>query len=114
MGVHFNDCNNFLFAVNFDNCMLNLSSFFKMKLKTTKFKNSVLHEVDFNDTNFLGTTLDTCDLSRAIFRNCNLEKVDFRSSFNYSIDPEANKIKKAKFSLNGIAGLLHKYDIDIQ
>jgi len=32
---------------------------------------------------------------------------------NYSIDPEKNKIKKARFSTAGIAGLLDKYDIEI-
>ncbi len=41
------------------------------------------------------------------------EGVDFRTSFNYSIDPQLNRIKKAKFSLPGIAGLLDKYDIVI-
>ena len=77
-------------------------------------KNSFENIVDFTEANFKGTLLDNCDFSRAIFKNCNLEKVDFRSSFNYSIEPEENKIKKAKFSLNGIVGLLHKYDIDIE
>jgi hypothetical protein len=36
-----------------------------------------------------------------------------RTSFNYSIDLERNRIKKAQFSITGIAGLLDKYDIDI-
>lgn len=50
----------------------------------------------------------------AIFKNTNLESVDFRTSFNYSIDPDLNRIKKAKFSLSGIAGLLNKFDIEIE
>jgi hypothetical protein len=33
---------------------------------------------------------------------------------NYSIDPDLNKIKKARFSTQGIAGLLDKYDIEIE
>jgi hypothetical protein len=37
-----------------------------------------------------------------------------RTSYNYSINPEVNRIKKAKFSTTGIAGLLHKYDIEIE
>src|ERR1035438_829251 len=41
LGLHFEDCNNFLFAAIFDNCILNLSCFYKMKLKTTKFRNCV-------------------------------------------------------------------------
>ncbi|MGB5462457.1 MAG: pentapeptide repeat-containing protein, partial [Aureibaculum sp.] len=34
--------------------------------------------------------------------------------YNYSIDPEKNPIKKAKFSQDGIGGLLDKYDIVIE
>jgi fluoroquinolone resistance protein len=43
-----------------------------------------------------------------------LEKADFRTSNGYSIDPEMNRIKKAKFSLEGVAGLLDKYDIEVE
>ncbi len=39
LGLHFNDCDAFLFAVDFENCFLNLSSFYKLKLKKTSFKN---------------------------------------------------------------------------
>ena len=54
-----------------------------------------------------------CHDTRATFSHTILEKADFRTSFNYSINPEINRIKKAKFSLIGIAGLLDKYDIEI-
>jgi len=57
---------------------------------------------------------DNCDLTRAIFIQTNLEKADFRSSFNYSIDPEMNRMKKARFSLAGVVGLLDKYDVDVE
>ncbi|MEI6884575.1 MAG: hypothetical protein WCO02_08810 [Bacteroidota bacterium] len=39
---------------------------------------------------------------------------DFRSSFNYSIDPGMNRMKKAKFSLAGLVGLLDQYDIEVE
>jgi len=54
---------------------------------------------------------DNCDLSRAAFNRTILEKADLRTSFNYSIDPDLNKIKKAKFSMPGLVGLLDKFDI---
>jgi hypothetical protein len=43
-----------------------------------------------------------------------LEKADFRSAYNLSIDPEKNKIKKAKFSSTCLTELLEKYNIDIE
>ena len=42
-----------------------------------------------------------------------LEKADFRGAFNYSLDPELNRIKGARFSPAGLAGLLGKYGIRI-
>ena len=50
---------------------------------------------------------------RATFDNTILEKVDFKTSFNYAIDPEQNRVKKARFSLVGVAGLLDKYGVEI-
>lgn len=46
--------------------------------------------------------------------NTILEKSDFQTSYNYSIDPEINRIKKAKFSFQGAVGLLDKYDIEVE
>jgi uncharacterized protein YjbI with pentapeptide repeats len=50
----------------------------------------------------------------AVFSDSNLEKVDFRKSNFYSIDLEQNRVKKAKFSLHGLPGLLGKYNIEIE
>ena len=55
-----------------------------------------------------------CDLSKTLFENTNLSKCDFRTSFNYSIDPDKNKIAKAKFSAQNVSGLLDKYNIVIE
>jgi uncharacterized protein YjbI with pentapeptide repeats len=109
----FKDCSDFLFAVHFEKCILNLSSFFKQKLKKTIFKECSLHEVDFTEADCSQANFDNCDLTGAKFEKTNLEKADMSTSFNYSIDPELNRIKKAKFSMDGIAGLLDKYDIEI-
>ena len=112
--MHFENCDQFLFEVDFVNCILNLSSFYKLKLKKTRFKDSNLSEVDFTETDLASSLFDNCDLAGARFERTILEKADLRTSRNYSIDPELNKIKKAKFSAHGITGLLDKYDIEIE
>ncbi len=71
-------------------------------------------EVDFSNCDLSGSVFENCNLLRATFENTILEKADFCTSFNYSLDPEINKIKKAKFSLSGLIGLLDKYDIEIE
>ena len=87
---------------------------FKVKLKRTKFRNCSLHEVEFAEADLSGSVFSDCDLNGAMFENTVLEKVDFRTSGNYSIDPDLNRIKKAKFSMPGIVGLLDKYDINVE
>jgi fluoroquinolone resistance protein len=114
LGLHFEDCNDFVFIVHFENCNLKLSSFYQCKMKNMRFKNCSLEDVDFTETNLTNATFENCDLQNAVFLETNLEKVDFVSSYNYSFDPEKNRIKKAKFSKSGISGLLDKYDIEIE
>ena len=113
LGLHFEKCSQFAISFGFDNCNLAHSSFYQLKLKKTSFINSQLHEVDFVECDLTGAFFDNCDLTGAVFENTIIEKADLSTSFNYSIDPEINRIKKAKFSLTGVAGLLNKYDIEI-
>jgi uncharacterized protein YjbI with pentapeptide repeats len=113
MGVHFENCNTFLLSVHFDHCTLNLSSFYKLSLKRSSFKDCALQEVDFTEADLSGRSFDNCDLTGAIFESSNLEKADFRAAVNYTIDPEINRMKKARFSMPGVAGLLGKYGVEI-
>ena len=114
LGINFENCDTFLFSVAFDNCTLNYSSFYKRLLKKTRFANCIMQEVDFTDSDLNQSVFDNCDLAKAKFENTNLEKVDFRTAYNYALDPEINRVKKAQFSLPGVVGLLSKYDIVIK
>ena len=114
LGLLFDSCLQFGLSLSFDNCVLNHSSFFKTKLKKIVFKNSQLQETDFAECDLTSAIFAECDLFRASFVNSILEKADFRTAQNYSIDLERNKAKKAKFSLSGVSGLLAKYDISIE
>jgi len=113
LGIHFDQCNAFLFSAEFLACKLDHSSFFRLQIKKTKFKDCSLVEVDFSEADLSYSLFDHCELRGATFQNSNLEKADLRSAYNYSIDPELNRIKKAKFSAAGLAGLLDRHDIDI-
>ena len=113
LGMQFDACNPFGLALSFDSCLLNHTSFYKMNIKKTVFKNSSLLEVDFAESDLTEAVFDLCDLAMANFEQTILEKVDFTTASHYSIDPENNRIKKAKFSISGISGLLEKYNIDI-
>jgi fluoroquinolone resistance protein len=113
LGLRFDSCNEFGLSFSVENCTLNHSTFYQLKIKKTIFKNSHLIEADFTESDLTASIFDNCDLTGTTFENTNVEKTDFRTSHNYSIDPENNRIKKAKFSLSGLVGLLDKYDIEI-
>jgi hypothetical protein len=43
-----------------------------------------------------------------------LSSANFVSSYNFTIDPEKNLLRKAKFSLDGLPGLLENYGIIVE
>lgn len=114
VGLRFENCAEFALSFSFENCILNHSTFYKTKLKKTYFIDSQLQECDFMECDLSSSLFDNCDLNRAIFEKTIIENSDFRTAYNYSIDPEKNRIKKAKFSLIGVSGLLDKYGIKIE
>jgi uncharacterized protein YjbI with pentapeptide repeats len=112
-GLRFEHCSKFGQSFRFDRCSLNHSSFYQGRLKGTTFKDTQLHEVDFTECDLTQAVFDTSSLHLSRFDRTILEKADLRSAVDYSIDPESNRIKKAKFALLGLGGLLEKYDIVI-
>lgn len=113
MGLHFKECNTFSLSFAFDTCVLDYSSFYKLKIKKTVFKNCRMTEVDFTETNLSEASFDSSELSGAIFFQCNLEKADFRAAINFSINPERNTVRKTRFLSTNLTGLLHNYQIII-
>jgi fluoroquinolone resistance protein len=114
LGVRFDQCSKLLLSFSFENCTLNLSCFYRLKLKGTKFKNCKLHEVDFTESDLTNASFHDCDLENTLFENTILEGADFRTAYNFIFDPDMNKLKKARFSLHGLAGLLHKHQIIVE
>ncbi len=114
LGLQFGKCNPFSLTFGFERCQLDHSSFYQAKIKGTRFINTQLREVDFTECDATAVIFDDCDLLGAIFENSILEKADLHTAYNYIIDPGTNRIKKAKFSLTGLPGLLAVYDIGIE
>lgn len=114
LGVKFNHCHDFIFEVSFKNCILDYSSFENRKMSKTCFDKCSLKSADFGGADLRQTKFIETDLSEAIFQFTNLQEADFTSAVNYTIDPDENNIKKARFSRDGIQGLLYKYNIIIE
>jgi len=122
--VQFNDCKlsgadfsksvDFLFEVNFTNCILDNAIFYKKKNKGAKFTDCSMVETDFTEADLTDAHFNNCNLNRAFFNRTILKNADFRTSYNFIIDPDINNLKKARFSVHGLPGLLAKYDIRIE
>ncbi len=113
LGVNFSKCQDFLFAVKFESCILDYSSFMGKKMLKTCFIKTSLKEVSFTGANLTGSVFDDTDLMDAVFSQTDLTGVNFATAYNYIFDPDLNTMKKAVFSLNGVAGLLTKHGIKI-
>jgi len=113
LAVNFSKCEDFLFGVGFDGCILDYASFAGKKMVKTKFKRSSLKEVSFTQTNLTGSVFDECDLLETVFNRTNLTSVNFTTAYNYILDPELNTLKKAVFAMTGLEGLLTKYGIKV-
>ena len=70
-------------------------------------------ETDFTEADLSDCKFNNCNLKNAFFSRTVLKNADLSSSYNFIIDPDDNIVKKAKFSLHGLPGLLAKYDIRI-
>lgn len=114
LGILFEECDDFLFNVDFQECVLDYCSFANKKMSKTKFHFCSLKEVGFIGANLTSCVFDNSNLDGAIFNNTQLAGADFSKAINFKIDPEFNPMKKAKFSTEGVLGLLDKYDIKIQ
>ena len=114
LGVQFDRCSAFLFAVRFDQCRIDLASFRSVVLKNTQFNGCRLHEVDFSGADLSGATLDDCDLSGALFDGTNLEKADLRTAHHYLLDPVDNRVKGARFAVAGLPGLMGRFKILVE
>jgi len=113
VGVLFEEVNPLGFSVSFQDCALNHSSFFQLTLKNSKFDNCSMLEVDFSECDLTGSLFATCELMDAKFERTNLEKCDFSSSRGFIIHPTENKLKGAKFSRDGLIGLVSSFGINV-
>jgi uncharacterized protein YjbI with pentapeptide repeats len=113
VGAEFFKCVRTFFSASFKNCLLSYCNFSDLNLKNTHFDGSKIQESFFSNTVLIGADFTDADLSGTLFHNCDLCKADFSTAVRYSIDPQTNKIKKAKFSLPEAVGLLQGFEIII-
>ncbi len=109
--VNFAMCDKLIFEIAFNDCILDFSKFYTLKIKETVFTKCSIIAVDFMSADLTGVVFDRCDLYRSEFDKAIANKANFKTSFNYTINPQKTKIKKAVFALEGLKGLLAQHEI---
>ena len=112
--VNFAMCDKLIFEVHFKECVLDFSKFYTLKIEGTTFIDCSIVAVDFMSTDLTEVVFDNCDLYRSEFAKANANKANFKTSYNYTIDPTKTILKKAVFSLNEVKGLLFKHELVIK
>ncbi len=109
----FTDCSDFLFAVRFGQCVLDYAFFIRKNLKKTVFDQCSVREANFSESNLAEASFLQCDLHQTVFERTDLRGADFRTAFNYSINPTANNLRKARFSYPSVLGLLDSFGVKV-
>ena len=114
LGLQFTACRDLLFGVHFDGCQLRYASFAGRSLPGTRFVRCILDEADFADADLTAAVFEDCSLAGAVFQHTRLVGADFTTATGFTIDPEANPLAGARFTLNGLLGVVAKYGLVVE
>jgi uncharacterized protein YjbI with pentapeptide repeats len=114
LGIRFDECDDFLFNVNFQDCVLDYSWFVNKKMPKTGFVKTSLKGVNFSGADLSMAVFDNTNLDGAVFDGTQLKAADLRPLTTSRSTRNKTRCRKRKFSVGGIPGLLQKYDIKIE
>ena len=114
MGINFSEFNNFGFFPAFKNCVIDNSIFNGICLRKGKIFTCKLVDCDFSACDFSEADFTNTVFKHVTISQCNLEKADFRYCQGYRINPDTNRVRKAKFSLPEAQSFLSFLDIIIE
>lgn len=113
-GVQFDTCNPFALSFTFKNCIIHHATFFQLKMSKMLFEKSDFTGSDFTDADLTASIFDHCNLAQVIFERTILDKANLTTAYHFLIDPTANSVNRTRFSLDGLPGLLNRYNIVIE
>ncbi len=110
-GTNFTGARDFGLELHFIQCILDYSSFDRKKLGQGTITGCRAQGANFTQADLSKCRLADNDFLDAVFDGTNLSGTDLSTCRNFIIDPEKNNIRKARFELAGLPGLLQKYQI---
>ena len=113
VGVNFGKCDPQFLKMKFKECLITTANFSDLNLKNTPFLDCVIRETHFTNSNLSGADFAGSNLEGSMFHNTDLRKANFQGAINYSINPQTNKLQKAKFLKPEVMSLLNYFEIII-
>lgn len=113
MGVLFETAKVFLFSIEARESVFNHTSFFGVDLQNSTFAKCTFEQSDFSNALCQGVHFFESSFYLARFENTALQRADFTSARDFSIDPNINKVKGTRFSKDNLSGLLDAHPIEI-
>lgn len=114
LGLDFAKCDRFILEFECHKSIIKNCSFREMNIQKTKFAGCDILDCDFIESNLVSSDFSEANLRGTTFLKSNLEKCDFSNAYDYIINPNDNKVKKAVFTLPEAMGLLKGFNIVIK
>ncbi len=98
-------------SLAFEGCNVSYSSFFGLSVTGLVVERCIAYEVEFGEANLSDGVFTGTDFHGSTFHHTNLSRADFSGAKNYTIDPTANTVKRAIFSLPEAVSLLRGFEV---
>ena len=98
----------------FQGCNVSYSTFFGLSLPRLVLERCIAYEVEFGEADLSDGVFTGTDFQGSTFHHTNLTRADFSDARNYTIDPTANTLKQAVFSLPEAVSLLRGFDVIVR
>jgi uncharacterized protein YjbI with pentapeptide repeats len=104
--MDFTEVSPYGFSPAFEGCLLDSCTFSGNTLSGTHFTETTLRNTDFTNCIMKNTSFGGTRFQSSVLLGCMLEGADFRTASGYAIDPSANKLHGAHFTLPEAASFL--------
>ncbi len=111
MGIDWSPAGGLTFQVSYHECILSHCLFTDLRMKALQITNCKATEASFAGVDLSGADFSGSNLEGARFLDANLEGADLSTAENYAIDPEGNRLKDTKVSVEAALALATRFGV---
>ena len=100
--------------VTFNGCDLRYASFTNLRLRATAFVKCTMREVNFVDVDLTKADFTDTDLTGGTFQRCVLHECNLTRATSVFVDPQQNRVKGLRVSLEAAVTLAQSFGIVVE